>query len=128
MEQVIEDKQTAPNNDVINEVINVKRKYERKEGVKCGRPKKYNTIEEAKNKAREQRSDFKKKQYVINKQFRQTITELQRTAIRQIQKVKLDETDIITILNILDKYKQNQLKEIETKDEDEADETEVNDH
>ncbi|KAA6327758.1 MAG: hypothetical protein EZS28_053791, partial [Streblomastix strix] len=25
-------------------VITTKRKYERKEGVKCGRPKKYNTI------------------------------------------------------------------------------------
>ncbi|KAA6363288.1 MAG: hypothetical protein EZS28_041185 [Streblomastix strix] len=121
-----------PINEQVNEQINnivdaginaTKRKYERKEGVKCGRPKKYNTIEEAKNKAREQRSTFKKKQYVINKQFRQTITELQRTAIRQIQKMKLDETDIITIINILDKYKQKQMKEIETKDED-IDETE----
>ncbi|KAA6356934.1 MAG: hypothetical protein EZS28_047539 [Streblomastix strix] len=106
MEPINEDKQTAPIN-AINEVINTKRKYERKEGVKCGRPKKYNTIEEAKNKAREQRSTFKKKQYVVTKQFRQTITELQRTAIRQIQK-------------------QKQMKEIETKDED--DDTEVNDH
>ncbi|KAA6379242.1 MAG: hypothetical protein EZS28_025233 [Streblomastix strix] len=121
MEPINEDKQTAPSIDDANEVINVKRKYERKECVKCGRPKKYNTIEEAKNKAREQRSAFKKKQYVISKQFRQTITELQRTAIRQIQKMKLDDTDIITIINILDKYKQNQLKEItENKDEDES--------
>ncbi|KAA6361963.1 MAG: hypothetical protein EZS28_042510, partial [Streblomastix strix] len=120
-----------PSNEQINEQTNeqvdagivTKRKYERKEGVKCGRPKKYNTIEEAKNKAREQRSAFKKKQYVIDKQFRQTITELQRTAIRQIQKVKLDEQDIITIINILDKYKQKQMKEIETKDE--ADESEL---
>ncbi|KAA6359732.1 MAG: hypothetical protein EZS28_044741 [Streblomastix strix] len=115
--------------DTVNEdnqstLINTKRKYERKEDVKCGRPKKYNTLEEAKNKAREQRSAFKKKQYVITKQFRQTITELQRTAIRQIQKVKLDDTDIITIINILDKYKQ---KQIETKDEA-IDESEVNDH
>ncbi|KAA6370807.1 MAG: hypothetical protein EZS28_033668 [Streblomastix strix] len=116
-----------PVNEQVNEVITTKRKYERKEGVKCGRPKKYNTIEEAKNKAREQRSAFKKKQYIIDKQFRSTITELQRTAIRQIQKVKLDEPDILTILNILDKYKQKQMKEIETKDEDEVDESEVND-
>ncbi|KAA6379968.1 MAG: hypothetical protein EZS28_024507 [Streblomastix strix] len=108
-------------NEQTNEVINTKRKYVRKEGVKCGRPKKYNTIEDAKYKAREQRSAFKKKQYVISKQFRQTITELQRTAIRQIQKVKLDETDTITIINILDKYKQSQLKEItENNDEDET--------
>ncbi|KAA6369574.1 MAG: hypothetical protein EZS28_034901 [Streblomastix strix] len=119
-----------PNNEQVNEQTNeqvdvgivTKRKYERKEGVKCGRPKKYNTIEEDKNKVREQRSAFKKKQYIIDKQFRQTITELQRTAIRQIQKVKLDDTDILTILNILDKYKQKQMKEIETKDE--ADESE----
>ncbi|KAA6378787.1 MAG: hypothetical protein EZS28_025688 [Streblomastix strix] len=129
MEPSNEDKQTAPIIDDANKEINVKRKYERKEGVKCGRPKKYNTIEEAKNKAREQRSAFKKKQYVITKQFRQTITELQRTAIRQIQKVKLDETDIITIINILDKYKQKQMKEItENNNEDEGDESEVNDH
>ncbi|KAA6353474.1 MAG: hypothetical protein EZS28_050999 [Streblomastix strix] len=105
-----------PSNEQVNEQINnivdaginaTKRKYERKQGVKCGRPKKYNTIEEAKNKAREQRSAFKKKQYVITKQFRSTITELQRTAIQQIQK-------------------QKQMKEIETKDE--VDESEVNDH
>ncbi|KAA6360157.1 MAG: hypothetical protein EZS28_044316 [Streblomastix strix] len=145
-----------PVNEQVNEQINnivdaginaKKRKYERKEGVKCDRPKKYNTTEEAKNKAREQRSAFKKKQYVINKQFRQTITELQRTAIRQIQKVKLDDTDIITILNILDKYKQKKMKEIqseiletfglsyansksitENNNEDEVDDSEVNDH
>ncbi|KAA6357395.1 MAG: hypothetical protein EZS28_047077, partial [Streblomastix strix] len=42
--------------------------------------------------------------------------------IRQIQKVKLDDTDMITIINILDKYKQKQMKEIETKDK--ADELE----
>ncbi|KAA6363801.1 MAG: hypothetical protein EZS28_040671 [Streblomastix strix] len=116
-----------PVNEQVNEVITTKRKYERKEGVKCGRPKKYNTIEEAKNKAREQRSAFKKKQYLIDKQFRSTITELQRTAIRQIQKVKLDETDIITIINILDKYKQKQIQVTpENNKKDEADETETN--
>ncbi|KAA6353293.1 MAG: hypothetical protein EZS28_051180 [Streblomastix strix] len=45
-----------PSNEQVNEQTNeqvdagivTKRKYERKEGVKCGRPKKYNTIEEAK--------------------------------------------------------------------------------
>ncbi|KAA6399100.1 MAG: hypothetical protein EZS28_005375 [Streblomastix strix] len=40
----------------INEqkIIKPKRKYERKEGAKCGRPKKYETEEQAKSKAREQ--------------------------------------------------------------------------
>ncbi|KAA6370490.1 MAG: hypothetical protein EZS28_033984 [Streblomastix strix] len=131
-----EDNQSTPSIYAANEVgIITKRKYERKEGVKCGRPKKYNTIEEAKNKAREQRSAFKKKQYVITKQFRQTITELQSTAIRQIQKVKLEEQDIITILNILEKFKHNQQTELnsqsltqiltETKDEDETNKDDI---
>ncbi|KAA6363180.1 MAG: hypothetical protein EZS28_041293, partial [Streblomastix strix] len=48
-----------------------KRKYERKEGSKCGRPKKYETEEQAKSKAREQRNQFKKRQAEISKKFRQ---------------------------------------------------------
>ncbi|KAA6385757.1 MAG: hypothetical protein EZS28_018719 [Streblomastix strix] len=43
-------------NNNINEqqITKPKRKYERKEGSKCGRPKKYETEEQAKSKAREQ--------------------------------------------------------------------------
>ncbi|KAA6381410.1 MAG: hypothetical protein EZS28_023064 [Streblomastix strix] len=48
-----------------NDKITPKRKYERNEGAKCGRTKKYNTIEDAQNNAREQRSVIKKRQYAL---------------------------------------------------------------
>ncbi|KAA6383135.1 MAG: hypothetical protein EZS28_021339 [Streblomastix strix] len=60
------------NNINEQQTIKPKRKYEKKECAKCGRPKKYETEEQAKSKAREQRNQFKKRQAEINKKFRQS--------------------------------------------------------
>ncbi|KAA6383026.1 MAG: hypothetical protein EZS28_021446 [Streblomastix strix] len=72
------------------------------EAPKQGRPRKYQTEEGAKEKARVQRKQFKQRLREKQKVFKSGISELQLSAQKLLNKVVLSKEDLIKILEIIE--------------------------
>ncbi|KAA6402595.1 MAG: hypothetical protein EZS28_001874 [Streblomastix strix] len=72
-----------------------------------GRPKKYLNTEEAKEKAKEQRKQFKQRQRQKVVLFRKDVTAKQLDIAKMINKYILDDDDIDSMMTILDNLPQN---------------------
>ncbi|KAA6366425.1 MAG: hypothetical protein EZS28_038046, partial [Streblomastix strix] len=70
-----------------------------------GRPKKYLNTQEAKDKAKEQRKQFKQRQRQKVIQFRKEVTAKQLDITKMINKYVIEQDDIDNIMAILEKYK-----------------------
>ncbi|KAA6378385.1 MAG: hypothetical protein EZS28_026089 [Streblomastix strix] len=85
-------------NEIIDDTINTIPKSK-------GRPKKYLNTEEAKEKAKEQRKQFKQRQRQKVMLFRKEVTAKQLDIPKLINKYILEQDDIDSVITILDKYK-----------------------
>ncbi|KAA6376284.1 MAG: hypothetical protein EZS28_028190 [Streblomastix strix] len=70
-----------------------------------GRPKKYLNNQEAKEKAKEQRKQFKQRQRQKVILFRKEVTAKQLDITKLINKYVIEQDDIDSIMTILEKYK-----------------------
>ncbi|KAA6363940.1 MAG: hypothetical protein EZS28_040533, partial [Streblomastix strix] len=109
MEQNIQLKQIE---EIINETVDkeIKELIDNviQENTKSkGRPKKYLNTEEAKEKAKEQRKQFKQRQRQKVVLFRKEVTAKQLDIAKMINKYILDDDDIDSMMTILDNLTQN---------------------